>query len=329
MQHARRFWGALLLVALVACPTTMVEAATRTHHSRHTASGTPSRARRTRGRHSGHAGTHRASRSGRLRRGHHGHLARLHGRRGPVGVVYARNAIVMDPTTNEVLYEKDSSDAVPIASLTKLMTALVFLEQRPDLDREVEVTRAELSGAGHSRLRNGEKISLGNLLHMSLMCSDNAATRVVAREAGLTSGQFVARMNSKAVDLGMRSTRYVEPTGLDEHNVATAADVARVLRAAGEQPLIHRITTTPTYVFTSEYRERPVVHEVHNTDRLLKSSRYEIACGKTGFINEAGYCFATWLRSRGRDMIAVVLGAPTAATRFADVVRLVNHAELN
>ena len=306
-SHARRRWGALLLIAiaLLACPTTKVAAATPIRHHRHTA-------------HSTHASAHRGRRR-------HGHPAWA--RRGPVGVVYARNAIVVDPTTDEVLFQKDSSRTVPIASLTKLMTALVFLEQKPDLDRQVEVTRVDLSGAGHTRLRNGEQVALGDLLHMSLMSSDNCATRVLARNAGLSVDDFVARMNTEAASLGMRNTRYVEPTGLDERNVSTAADIARVLRAAGEQPLIHRVTTTPTYLFTSEWRNRPVLHEVHSTDRLLKSSRYEIACGKTGFINEAGYCFAAWLRTGGRNLIAVVLGAPTAATRFADVVRLVQHTE--
>jgi serine-type D-Ala-D-Ala endopeptidase (penicillin-binding protein 7) len=315
-----RLWGALLLTALVACPTTTVEAATRSQ-SRHAA--THPHARGTPGRPA--AKLRPVSRQRHVHRGHVAH--RLRGRRGPIGVVYARNAIVIDPTTDEVLYEKDSSASVPIASLTKLMSALVFLEQKPDFDREVEVTRAELAGAGHTRLRNGERVSIGNLMHMSLMCSDNAATRVLARESGLPPDTFVARMNAKARELGMRSTHYVEPTGLDERNLSTAADIARVLHAAGEQPTIRRITTTPTYVFTSELRRRSVLHEVHNTNRLLASSRYEIACGKTGFINEAGYCFATWLRDRGRDLIAVVLGAPTGATRFADVVRLVQHAE--
>lgn len=245
------------------------------------------------------------------------HRVRRH-RLPPPGGVYARNAIVLDPATGEVLYEKNSSRSVPIASLTKLMTAMVFLEQKPDLTREAEVTPWEIAGAGHTQLRRGERVPLGELLHMSLMSSDNCATRVIAMESGLSPADFVARMNGKAVELGLTGTRFVEFTGLDEHNVATASDVARMLHAAANEPLIAEITTTRSYDFRTERRR----HAIHNTDRLLYG-RYEILGGKTGFIIEAGYCFATWVRTQGRELIAVVLGAPTNATRFADAVRLI------
>lgn len=243
---------------------------------------------------------------------------RVHRRRPlPADGVYARNAILLDPASGEVLFEKNSSRSVPIASLTKLMTTLVFLEQRPDLQREVEVTPAEINGAGHTQLRRGEVASLGEMLHMSLMSSDNCATRVVARESGLSPSDFVARMNLKAVELGLTGSRFVDPTGLDEHNVSTASDVARLLHAAANEPLVAQISTTRSYEFRSSRRR----HVVGTTNRLLYG-RYEILGGKTGFISEAGYCFATWVRAQGRELIAVVLGAPTNATRFADTVRL-------
>ncbi|HEY6194119.1 MAG TPA: serine hydrolase [Candidatus Eisenbacteria bacterium] len=260
-----------------------------------------------------------ATRAGTAARPSVRHHRRVHHHRPPPpGGVYARNAIVLDPATGEVLYEKNSSRSVPIASLTKLMTALVFLEQKPDLTREVEVTPGEIAGAGHTQLRRGERVPLGELLHMSLMCSDNCATRVIALESGLSPADFIARMNTKAVELGLTGARFVEFTGLDEHNVATASDVARLLHAAANEPLIAQITTTRSYQFRTERRR----HAINNTDRLLYG-RYEILGGKTGFILEAGYCFATWVRTQGRDLIAVVLGAPTNATRFADAVRLI------
>lgn len=242
-------------------------------------------------------------------------------RRPPPGGVYARSAIVLDPATGEVLFSKDADRATPIASLTKLMTAMVFLEQRPDLLQNVEVTRTEIYGGGHTQLRNGEDVMLGDLLHMSLMCSDNVATRVLARESGLELPDFLARMNQKSSDLGLPNTHFVEVTGLDENNVSSAADVARMLRAAADNPTIRQISTTPYYDFRSASR----FHRIVNTNRLLHNQRLEIVGGKTGFISEAGYCLATWIRSEGRDMIAVVLGAPTNATRFADVVRLVQR----
>ena len=255
------------------------------------------------------------------------HRARRHGTRRapPGGVVWARNAIVLDPESGDVLYEKNASASAPCASLTKMMTALVFLEQKPDFDRSVEVTQAELSGGGHTQLRRGERVRLGDLLHMSLMSSDNVATRVLVRESGMPLEDFLARMNRRAVELGLARTRFVECTGLDERNVSTAADIARLLQAAADDETIHEITTLRGYDFLSySASNRLRTHHVSTTNRLLYG-QYEIRGGKTGHISEAGYCLATWIRTDQRDMIAVVLGAPTNATRFADVVRLVQH----
>jgi len=303
-QRALRRWGAMLLVVLAACPATMAEAATpKTQES------TPAYTASTAARKPG------AKRSARRR-------AR---RAPPGGVVWARNAVVLDPATGEVLWEKNAGTAAPCASLTKLMTTQVFLEQSPNLDRVVEVTQAEIYGGGHTQLKRGEQVSLRDLLHMSLMCSDNVATRVLARESGLPPEDFLARMNRKAVELGMARTRFVEFTGLDERNVSTAADVARLLRAAAANETIREISTTRGYDFRSvSARNRTRLHHISNTNRLLYG-RYEIRGGKTGFIHQAGYCLATWVRTEGRDMIAVVMGAPTNATRFADVVRMVQH----
>jgi D-alanyl-D-alanine endopeptidase (penicillin-binding protein 7) len=304
--RARRPRGALLLVALAAClATTAVPAASRIAAAE--APGFHAAAARSR------AAARRSTTRRRARRG------------PPGGVVWARNAIVLDPITGEVLYEKNARAAAPCASLTKLMTTLVLLEQPPDLDRMVEVTRTELAGGGHTQLRRGERVRLGDLLHMSLMCSDNVATRVLVRESGLGPEDFLARMNRKAVELGLARTRFVEFTGLDERNVSTAADIARLLRAAAANETIGGISTMRGHDFRGlSATNRPRAHHISNTNRLLYG-RYEIRGGKTGFIQEAGYCLATWVRTGGRDMIAVVLGAPTNATRFADVVRLVQH----
>lgn len=295
--NARRFAPLALLAALLISLPAPAHAAKRSHARHHTL---------------------KAKRS-RHRRGL---------RTPPGGVVWARNAVVLDPATNEILFEKDASTSVPIASLSKLMTTMVFLEQNPDLAREVEVTRDELTGGGHTQLRNHEMVTLGDLLHMSLMCSDNVATRVLARESGLSREDFLAAMNRKAVALGLARTRFVEPTGLDERNVSTATDCAKLLRAAASNPTIQEIMTTKSYEFRSHLRNYDRAHTIANTDRLLHGDM-DVRAGKTGFIVEAGYCFATWIHTQSRDLIAVVLGAPTAATRFADVQRLVQHTTLS
>ncbi|MCC6651939.1 MAG: D-alanyl-D-alanine carboxypeptidase [Candidatus Eisenbacteria bacterium] len=298
--------GVLLLLATLAVPATMADAATHSKTRKGSRTSIGAKAKPAKGK------SARAKSRGKKR-----------GRRGapPAGGVYARHAILIDPATGEILFSKSSDSSVPIASLTKLMTAMVFLEQRPHLDRMVEVTPVEITGGGHTQLRKGEQVALGDLLHMSLMCSDNVATRVIARESGLSGDEFVARMNRKAIELGLTGSRFVEFTGLDERNVSSASDIARLLHAAAHEPLIQEITTTKSYEFSTERR----AHAIHNTNRLLYG-RYDVLGGKTGFISEAGYCFATWIRSQGRDLIAVVLGAPTGATRFADAVRLIQKS---
>lgn len=290
----RRGLGSLILAVLIALSAT-------------TAGAAPVRKSRTT--------IHRSAKAGKSGARHRVRRAR---RGPPGGVVWARSAVMFDPVTNELLYQKNAAASVPIASLTKLMTAMVFLDQEPDMGRSVEVTRADLSGAGHTQLRRGEIVALGDLLHMSLMCSDNVATRVIARESGISPDDFLSQMNKRAAELELTDTRFVEFTGLDERNVSTATDVAKLLRAAADHETIRSISTTRKYEFRTARR----AHFIGNTNRLLYS-RYQILGGKTGFINEAGYCLATWVRAEGRDMIAVVLGAPTNATRFADVVRMV------
>ena len=141
----------------------------------------------------------------------------------------------------------------------------------------------------------------------------------IQRDAG------AAQAGERRVLRNRLESRFVEVTGLDERNVSSASDIARLLRASADNPTIRKITTTQRYDFRSDYRNVPRAHTIGNTNRLLYNRRMEIVGGKTGFINEAGYCFATWIRTEGRDMIAVVLGAPTNATRFADVVRLVQR----
>jgi D-alanyl-D-alanine endopeptidase (penicillin-binding protein 7) len=242
-------------------------------------------------------------------------------RRTPPGGVYSSYAYAMDATTGEVIFQKNADKSVPIASLTKLMTALVFVEQRPDLQQRATVTRADLAGGGKTQLSVGEHVVLGDLLHMSLMCSDNVAARILARSSNLSEEDFLAAMNHKALELGLTHTRFVECTGLSVRNVSTAADVARLVKASLSHPRIHNICTKKSYDFSTGRR----AHYVPNTNKLLYSS-YEVKGGKTGFISAAGYCFATWISASGREMIAVVLDAPTAATRFADVRRIVKRA---
>ncbi len=233
----------------------------------------------------------------------------------------SRAAIVYDPTTGQILYAKNEDQCLPIASLTKIMTAMVVLDRSPDWDSTVTMQRSDIYAASRTRLRSGERIVMRDLFQLALMVSDNAATRALVRSSGLEHEDFVREMNRKAQALGLTGTHFVEETGLDPANVSTASDYARLLSAACRVEKIADVTSTPHYEFTSS-RGR---HMVANTDRLLYG-RWDVMGGKTGFINEAGYCFATCVRSAGRQLVSVVLGAPTKGTRFAETARLLDWA---
>jgi D-alanyl-D-alanine endopeptidase (penicillin-binding protein 7) len=236
----------------------------------------------------------------------------------------SRAALVMDARTGEILFEKNASSQLPVASLTKLMTNIVFLETDPDLDRNVTVTREDIQGSGHTQLRRGEILSVRELLYHSLMSSDNAATKTLVRASDVPPGEFLDRMNRKASVLGLHSTRFVEFTGLDPANVSSAADLAQLLKYASSRPLIAEITSQPEYTYRSNRR----VHHLVNSNRLARYGQVEVLSGKTGFIQSAGYCLATWVREGSRDLIAVVLGAPSNPARFNETRRLLQQVAL-
>lgn len=235
--------------------------------------------------------------------------------------VNARAALVIDARTGEILFDKNSGTPMPIASLTKLMTAMVLIESKPEFSRRVMVTREDLAGSGRSQLRTGEVVTMRDLLHLALLSSDNAATKSLVRNSDLAPEEFLARMNRKSQVMGLPHTRFVEFTGLSEQNISTATEYAQILKTAGNDPLIQHITTLPDYTFRSSKRD----HHLVNTNRLCRYGVFDVRGGKTGFINESGYCLATWVSTRTRDVISVVLGAPSNSARFAETRRLIDR----
>ncbi len=235
----------------------------------------------------------------------------------------ARAAIVIDSDSRLILYSKNLTETRPIASLTKLMSALVFLETKPDFDQPVILQyedRAE--NGGKSLFRAGESFHLIDLLYASLMNSDNMATKALARSTGLNFSEFVARMNFKAESLGLTTTRFADPTGLDPQNLSTALDCAKLLLSALEDSLITQITGTRVYTIRSIIRYRKIM--LHNTCRLL-NYRNEILGAKTGFIRKSGYCLVTCAgNGTGKRLAFVVLGAPSNYSRFRDMQRLMD-----
>ena len=233
--------------------------------------------------------------------------------------VRAAAAIVFDPVTGDALWELNAREPRPIASITKVMTAMLFLEQEPDLSRDVVISRRDVRRASTTYLRRGERVSLRDLVHLALIASDNVAARVLARASRWGTKRFISRMNAMAAELGLEQTRFTDPSGLHEGNVSSAHDVSRLIAAAGAQSEIARIIRKRSHRIRTSRQNRVV----RNTNRLL-DSRPDVVGGKTGYINEAGYCLATLIRVGDRAVSVVVLGARSNAGRFRETGRLLD-----
>lgn len=233
--------------------------------------------------------------------------------------IRAAAAIVVNPETGQVLFETNAQDKRSIASITKVMTALVFLEDDPDLSQEVVVQRSDVSAASTTYLRAGERLSAEDVLNLTLIASDNAAARALARISHGGSGSFIERMNQKAVELGLESTAFADPSGLDARNVSSAYDLSRLIAYAAGDERIATVMRRADYQLSTSRRTLTI----HNTNRLLEAGELDVRGGKTGFINKAGYCIATLLRLPQGDQVAVVvLGARSNALRFAETKHL-------
>ena len=236
--------------------------------------------------------------------------------------VRAAAAIIYNPETNEVLWESNSQDPRSIASITKVMTASVIFESNPDLTREVIVERADVSRANHTYLRANERVTIDDLLHLTLVASDNAAARALARTSPLGTQGFVDRMNEKALELGLEHTAYSDSSGLNSDNVSSAYDMARLIAFASNDERVSSIMRKAHHTVLTSRR----VVNINNTNQLLVKGDVDVRGGKTGFISKAGYCLATLLRlpQTNQRVAVVVLGARSNAGRFMETRHLFN-----
>ena len=236
--------------------------------------------------------------------------------------VRAEAAIIYNPENGKVLWESNSTSRRSIASITKVMTAVVFLENSPDLTREVVVERADVRNASTTYLRAGYELTTGDLLHLLLIGSDNAAARVLALVSQYGSAGFIARMNAKAQELGLESTSYADPSGLLADNESSAYDLARLITYVSGDERISSIMRTPYYTVNAG---RHTI-QIHSTNRLVMQGDIDVQAAKTGFISKAGYCLATLLRlpQGGPQVAVVVLGAKSNNGRFGETRNLFN-----
>jgi serine-type D-Ala-D-Ala endopeptidase (penicillin-binding protein 7) len=236
--------------------------------------------------------------------------------------VRAEAAIIYNPETGEVLWENHSNDQRSMASITKVMTALVFLESETPLSTMVKVQRSDVAAASTTYLRNGFELPAEDLLNLLLVGSDNAAARALARSAVIGYDNFIRRMNEKAQELGLESTSYVEPSGLSSDNVSSAYDLARLIAYAAADERIGAIMRKTS--FTTHVGKRMIT--ARSTNQIVRTGDIDVVGGKTGFISRSGYCLATLLRlpQSGQQVAVVVLGAKSNASRFWETRHLFN-----
>ncbi|MBU1132511.1 serine hydrolase [Patescibacteria group bacterium] len=238
-------------------------------------------------------------------------------------IVTAKRFAAIDLNSGRLLLQKDINVSQPIASITKLMTALVILDQNPAWNKTVEMKEADETYGAAPHIYRGEELKFSDVWKTALISSDNNAIKAMIRSMGFDEPEFVELMNAKAEELGMYNTKFADPTGLHEENVSTALDVSRLLHAAMQENEISESVLTPKHSF--EILNNGKTRNISNTDILLdsflnkKSYGYELIGGKTGFINEAGYCLAVEISRDDNPVVIVVLNSATIDDRFQDV----------
>lgn len=232
------------------------------------------------------------------------------------------NAMVVDLGSDRILYQKNPDAVVPIASVSKLMTALVTLDAGLPLDERIPIEVRDSIQMQNviSRIRIGSELPRGDVLQLALMASENRAATALAHAYPGGYFAFVRAMNRKAKALGMHSTRFVEPTGLSHFNVSTARDLVRLIRAARDYPEVRRMSTSSK--LDARFRRPRQVMAFYNTNRLINNDRWEIELSKTGYIDEAGRCLVMLSRIDGRDIAMVFLDSFGKRSHIGDAVRV-------
>ena len=236
--------------------------------------------------------------------------------------VRSLKAIVVNQKTGEVIYQKKADAKASIASLTKLMTAMVVLDSGMDLNKKITLTKADIDRVKRttSRLPIGAKLSRYELLKAALISSDNRAAFALSRSYPSGRKGFINAMNVKAIQLGMQNSQFRDPTGLDKRNISTAKDLLKLVRAAYQYSVIRELTTTPSESIKIGNKRNSI--GFNNTNPLVRKGVWDIGLSKTGFIREAGRCLVLQTVIDGEPIIIVLLNSYGKLTRFADVKRI-------
>jgi len=245
--------------------------------------------------------------------------------------VYLRSSsvLVLDADTGEVVIDKNADAVTPIASITKLMTAMVILDRGLDLNQRIVISREDtdsLKGT-RSRLRPGNILARGELLLIALMAPENRAAAALSRTYPGGIEPFVAAMNAKAASLDMKDSRFVDATGLSPHNVSSARDLVKLVRAAHEYTLIREYSTKDRALVRVSDRGRPLSYR--NTNGLVRAHRFDVDLSKTGYISEAGRCLVMRVKLASKDLIVVLLDSWGRQSRIGDANRIKKWVETN
>jgi serine-type D-Ala-D-Ala endopeptidase (penicillin-binding protein 7) len=229
-------------------------------------------------------------------------------------------ALVVDQDSGEVLFSKNESAVLPIASLTKLMTGLVIADANLPMDEMITITQDDVDTykGSRSRLAVGSTLSRGEMMHLALMSSENRAAHALGRTFPGGMQQFVKLMNSKAQELGMNDTRYVEPTGLLSWNQSSARDLATLVSVAYQRPILRELSTSPSH----QLDVGPRTLQYNNSNRLIRNPEWDIGLQKTGYISEAGRCLVMQAKIAGRKLIMVFLDSSGKLSRSQDAERV-------
>ncbi len=262
-----------------------------------------------------------------ISRYHHHHVRRRHHYRRWAAQPHLRSgeALVLDASHGKVLYARRADHPAPIASISKLMTALVVAEAEQPLDQRLEVTSADraIGRGAYSRLAIGTRLTRAQLFHLALMSSENRAAHALARNYPGGLAACIRAMNAKARALGMAHTHFVEPTGLSSHNISTPDDLAKLVMAAARSPVIRRYSTSRGYTIRSGRR----LVAYHNTDLLVSLPSWHIVVQKTGFTDAAGHCLVMQATIDHRSVVMVLLDSWGKYTRVADARRVRDWVE--
>lgn len=247
--------------------------------------------------------------------------------------IASTKALVINQNTHEIVYAKNLDMPTPIASVTKLMTAMVVLDAKLDLNEQVSISELDVDHLKwtSSRLPVGTTMTREDLLNLALIASENRAASALATSYPGGKMRFVQEMNAKAASLGMINTRFSDSTGLNSNNVSTAMDLSKMVHAAYQYPLIRQITTTAGYDLQTSHKRRALMH-FNNTNALVRSSdqsNWEIGLSKTGYISEAGRCLVMQATIAGEPFIMVLLDSVGKLTRIGDAKRIKKWMEHN